>query len=508
MKVLIVSFDKSLTEELKKALEGHEVYIAKNSEEAIKVIPSDIEGIIYDAISGAISEEDINTLYTKKFSTARYVILYDELFPVDESNIIAEHKILVPREESPKEIVRKLVEFPTEEEVSREEPETVEQEKVEDIESLVQEIGGETEEIEIEHTSLDTGSGEEPVQEVEEVLPEAGKMEKESVPTTPGKILIVSFDQPLIDSLKASLGPDYEVVTVKTVKQAMEKGKDASVVVFDAISGVIAEKGLTELSQDSVMASKPYIILVDDLFPIDISKIPLPDKESLSRDTDPDTVVNLIKSKAVSAPATQVEEPKVEVESVQQEETSLEEELEKIEEVKEEQTEQLEEVIQELETVDVEEVIEEIEPPSAESEAVEEVEVPKQEEEHIPALEALEKVMEEGDFKVEETAPVEEVVEEIQQSEEEVKIEEPSELPKVELGAEEVSSTISQALTEDMIKEAVSKALEERMADIREMVADIVRKEVEKAFEDLDIRNLIRQATYQALRDKLEELIS
>ncbi|MDQ7083257.1 MAG: hypothetical protein Q9N34_10220 [Aquificota bacterium] len=42
---------------------------------------------------------------------------------------------------------------------------------------------------------------------------------------------------------------------------------------------------------------------------------------------------------------------------------------------------------------------------------------------------------------------------------------------------------------EDKIRDIVSKALEERMLDIREMVADLVRREVEKVFEELDIKN-------------------
>ena len=548
MKVLIVSFDKTLTEDLKKVLSDHEVYVAKNSEEAIKMIPSDIEGVIYDAISGAISEEDINTLYTKKFSNARYVILYDELFPVDESNIIVPQKLLVPRDESPKEIVNKLLEFPVEavpaptEGVPEETPEVGEQA----VEEIAQEIGEEIPKLEIESTAYETppyegeetveemaGSVEEALQELESAEMEApleleeqpvevgGEAEtvQEAVEETPketvsepvgvgtGKILIVSFDQTLIDSIKAAFGQKHEVESVKTVKQAIEQGKDASVVVFDAISGVIAEKGLIELSNDPTMAQKNYIILVDDLFPINVESIPLEKKVSVSRDTDPSRLKEIIEEQLSAVPSVAQREP---------EEVPQEAEVEVSEEVEIPPVEELEAVIEEakgLQEETPEEAVAEAEtlPEVSETEVEETtVEAPK-EEEHIPALEALEKVMEEQELEIEEVPSVEEVVEEVaQQPPEEETPSAPA--PTVSVSSEDIDrlieSAVMKALSEDKIREAVSKALEERMLDIRDMVADVVRKEVDKVFEELDIRNLIRQATYQALRERLEELIT
>ena len=547
MKVLIVSFDKTLTEDLKKVLSDHEVYVAKNSEEAIKMIPSDIEGVIYDAISGAISEEDINTLYTKKFSNARYVILYDELFPVDESNIIVPQKLLVPRDESPKEIVNKLLEFPVEavpaptEGVPEETPEVEEQA----VEEIAQEIGEEIPELEIESTACETppyegeetveemeGSVEEALQELESAEMEApleleeqpaeigGEAEtvQEAVEEAPketvsepaggetGKILIVSFDQTLIDSIKAAFGQKHEVESVKTVKQAIEQGKDASVVVFDAISGVIAEKGLIELSNDPTMAQKNYIILVDDLFPINVDSIPLEKKVSVSRDTDPSRLKEIIEEQLSAVPSVAQQEP----EEVPQEAEVSEEEVEippveeleaVIEEAKGLQEETPGEAVAEAETL----------PEVSETEVEETVAEAPKEEEHIPALEALEKVMEEQELEIEEVPSVEEVVEEVAQQPLEEEIPK-APAPTVSVSSEDIDrlieSAVMKALSEDKIREAVSKALEERMLDIRDMVADVVRKEVEKVFEELDIRNLIRQATYQALRERLEELIT
>ena len=472
MKVLIVSFDKTLTESLQKALEdqGHEVYAAKNSEEAIKMIPQDVEGVIYDAISGAISEEDINALYTKKFSNARYIILYDELFPVDPGNIVVPQKMLLPRDTDPKDVATKLIDF---------KPEEVREEKP--VEEAVPEA---PEEIEIEPTALT----EAPVEEVREEAP-VEEMAKEEAPAVEevqegGKLLIVSFDQALIDSLKAAFGQQYDVVSVKTVKQAMEEARDARLIVFDAISGVIAEKGLIEMAGDPEIAPKPFVILVDDLFPINVDNIPLENKVAVSRDTDPERLKEIVREELAKAPAPQkpAEEQPVE-ESVAVEE-------EKVEEV-------MEEIPQAPEEIEIEPVQE----PVVQEEVVEEVSQAEEaqvaeEEEEIPALEALEKIIEEK-----------KLAEEVE--EEEVQ---PAATPQVDLSQLDIEglieSAVSRALSEERIKEAVLSAIRESMGDMRNMISEVVKQEVDKAFEELDIKNLIRQTAYQALKERLEQLIS
>ncbi len=498
MKVLIVSFDKTLTESLQKALEDHEVYVAKNSEEAIKMIPSDVEAVIYDAISGAISEEDINTLYTKKFSNARYLILYDELFPVDQENIIAPQKLLVPRDTDPKEVVQKLVEFKPEE-VKEEKPEESVPEAPEEfeIEPTALEV---TQEVEEETAEAEEEAPQEETPQVQEVTEE----EASEQPQEGGKVLIVSFDQTLIDTLKASLGQKYDVVSVKTVKQAMEQAKDARLVVFDAISGVIAEKGLIEMAGDPEIAGKPFVILVDDLFPINVDGIPLEKKVAVSRDTDPERLKEIVREELEKAPAVgEVAEQTEEEESVQTgEEATVQEEESAVEEVVEEVAQPPEEF--EIEPVTQEETIQEIVEETPEIE----IEETPQEEEEIPALEALEKIMEEQEIEVEQVSEEEEE-EEAEVTQEVVQ---QAAVPQVEAGQIDLDSLIenavSKALSEDRIKEAVLNALRESMGDIRDMISEVIKQEVNKAFEELDIRNLVRQATYQALKERLEELIS
>ncbi|MGB9873832.1 MAG: hypothetical protein ACPLRS_02565, partial [Hydrogenobacter sp.] len=73
MKVLVVSFDKSLVKGIKEALKEYEVIDVKNGEEAVNTVQS-ADVIIYDAISGSISEEDINKMYQSKFKDAKYIV--------------------------------------------------------------------------------------------------------------------------------------------------------------------------------------------------------------------------------------------------------------------------------------------------------------------------------------------------------------------------------------------------------------------------------------------------
>ena len=497
MKVLIVSFDKTLTESLKEAFSDHEVFIAKNSEEAIKMIPSDIDVVVYDAISGAISEEDINTLYTKKFSNSRYLILYDELFPVDMNNIIPPAKMKVPRDEDPSSIASKLTEIPAEA-------------VPEEVQEAVQQATAPTEpEIEIEPTSLAEAPQQEPEPEegegeleiepttldVEEVAQEAAEMVTEGVQATPeelpveeappeireqppepaptaggNKVLIVSFDQTLIDSIRTALGGQYQVESVKTVRQAIQKGTDASVVIFDAISGVIAEKGLIDLSNDQYMKDKPYIILVDDLFPINVEGIPLEKKESLSRDTDPSRIKDLIDQIAVPAevkPPQQEPEPEPEPTVSEAQEAPTIQETPPIEEVPEIEPEEVEEVIEQVQ----EEVT--AETPTEEAE------------EEIPALEALGKIIE---------GQKEEFQDQVQQTYQETEV--PSSPP------------VSSAELEAQIKETVRKAIDEKMTEIGSLISDLVRTEIERVFGQVDIERIVKETAAQILREKLDELVS
>ena len=459
MRVLIVSFDRTLTDNLKDTLSDHEVFTAKNSEEAIKMIPSDMDVIIYDAISGAISEEDINTLYTKKFSNSKYLILYDELFPVDPNNVIAPKKILVSRDEDPKVIKEKMMEEPTEE--------------------VREEAVGVAEPPQPQETPEEA-----PVQEEQPVKEEVSV---EAPPPEGGKVLVVSFDQTLIDTIKGAIGSDLEVTSVKTVRQAIDQGKDASVVIFDAISGIIAEKGLVDMSKDDTMSKKPYVILVDDLFPINVDAVPIEKKFPISRDAEPSQLKNVVFQALTQAVA--VEEPVQRVEEVEetvQEEVAPEEA--KAEEVPAGEVSQEEPVAQEtLEEEKVEEIVEREIP-----EEVPEIEIePVEPQEEAPAMQALEKIMEEKETFREEEKPREVEAVELPENIENI-----------------IREAVSSSLSEERIREVVSRVIQERMEDLKDLVSEAVRAKIDQVLEEMDLKEVIRQTAYQALKDRLDELVT
>ncbi|MDW8096376.1 MAG: hypothetical protein RMI51_06195, partial [Aquificaceae bacterium] len=100
MNILLVSFDKSLVNKLKETLKEYNVLDVKNGEEAINTVSSSIDVIIYDAVAASISEEDINRMYNQKFKDAKYIILVDEIFPVDMENITPPKKLKLSRDEA------------------------------------------------------------------------------------------------------------------------------------------------------------------------------------------------------------------------------------------------------------------------------------------------------------------------------------------------------------------------------------------------------------------------
>lgn len=251
MKILIVSFDKNLVDSLEALFTDHDVFTAKNAEEALALSPPDIDVIIFDAISGAISEEEINQLYQKKFKNQKYVILYDELFPIDTNNIYPPNKVLISRDAVPQEIVNKALGVSTSE--NREEI----------IDSL---------------------------QETQKSAKEPSQISKETEKGNNPLVLIVSFDKKLTDSLENALSSKYRVQVVKNVKAAKEKGAEADIIVYDAISGSIAEKNLVELSEIPEIREKVFLILLDELFPIDVERINLPFKAVINRDAPIDLI--------------------------------------------------------------------------------------------------------------------------------------------------------------------------------------------------------------------------
>ncbi|MEN3028727.1 MAG: hypothetical protein ABDH29_05875, partial [Aquificaceae bacterium] len=114
MNVLIVSFDKNLVNQLREILKEQNVIDVKNGEEAINTAPPFVDVVIYDAVAGSISEEDINNMYRQKFRDTKYIILVDDIFPVDMNNIIPSNKVKLMRDEAPSKIKELLAGSPIE----------------------------------------------------------------------------------------------------------------------------------------------------------------------------------------------------------------------------------------------------------------------------------------------------------------------------------------------------------------------------------------------------------
>ncbi len=518
MKILIISFDKKLGEELKNAFSKEEVIVVKNSEEALKIAPTHVDVVIYDAISGAISEEDINNIYQKKFSDSRYVILYDELFPVNRDNLLPEKKVLVQREESPQKIKEialsseefiqedtqpqpqvqpELQEQRTEEEKTQELPPL--DESLLELSAMPQIQAEETEEAQPQEKPQEQESVEDALQKLEELaqelespqgqeetapepapqpVPEPPPVEEAPVVADSGKrkITLVSFDATLIDSIKTKLGSEYDIVAVKNVRQAMESGEDSALIIYDAISGVIAERGLTELSENPKFSVKPFLILVDDLFPIEVDNIPLSLKKSLSRDAGAEAIEEAVKE-LMSQAQVSVEAPSVETPAEPPSEPQAEPAAQAVEEQEVPALENLDKIVEELEK-DIGE------PPSIEVEEPAEEEIIEEEIE-IPAIDELAK----------------EVATEPSQTQKEAEKEVPS--PPAGVSAEALPNV------EEIIKRAVAEKLDglNIKAEISQKVEEVVQKAVAEAVSKIDIAKIVREETSRILKQKLEELI-
>ncbi len=443
MKILIVSFDKALVKKLKSLLPTHEIIEVKNGEEAIKTVRTEVDFVVYDAISGALSEEDINNMYKQRFGNAQFIILVDELFPVDMGNILAPNKIRLSREDEV-EKVKDIIEGGIPVEKVEEAPPPAEPL----VEKTLEEIP-EPQEFVIEHTSIgEPSSGFDiPKTEEQEPAPVVEEPATEMREQEGSKVLIVSFDNLLIDNIRSVLGEEYKIEVAKNTKEALEKRSDAPVVIYDAISGVIAEKGLIELSQDPDYGRKAYIILIDELFPISVDNIPLDNKEVLSREAE----LHLIKGKVEEAISRMGTAPQPAGMDITEEKKA--EEVPRTETVPEMENINIEEITKEA--VEVQEEVQEI---KEEKTPVEEVTLP----------------------------PVEKTVERVEG-----------------VNADEIVEKVIKSIDfEGIIKRAVKESIDENV------ISGIIRQEIETAFANIDIQGIIREVVANIVRDKVEELLS
>ncbi|WP_333784089.1 hypothetical protein [Thermocrinis sp.] len=468
MKILIVSFDKNLIKQLKEVLKDYEVVDVKNGEEALNLATQHFDIVIYDAISGAISEEDINNMYEERFRDAKFIVLIDDLFPINERNLKPHKKLLMKRDNSVQEILD-AIEKPLGE--SMELPPTMPSEfeiestslTEEGIQKIVQEAYPEEvkiPELESEHLSL------------EQLLPQEGTVISNK------KVAIVSFDGTFIDSIVSFLPKDVEVYPVRSFRNLEDVLKDQDLVVLDAISGLAAKKRLMELSKDPIVSSKPFIIVIDELFSIEVEDIPLAKKYATYRADSPEKIAEKIMEILTSE----------ETKTVVNEGIGPMQILEKVMQEKEEE-EPLEKLLEGITTMESKEEALEV------GESISPVdEIFGKKEESFPFI------------PTEEAPPYEEIkeiqLEEISLAEEREK-DHPS---QVVIPDEKIERAIYQAIKDiGPIDEIVRKALKEA---IEESFQKTLREEIRKAIESIPLENMIREVTYQAIKERLRELIT
>jgi len=460
MKVLIVSFDGSLVKQLKNALSGYEVMDVKNGEEALSLATPYFDVIIYDAISGALSEEDINKMYLQKFKDAKFVVLVDELFPINAQNLKPQKKILIPRESTPDQILSAIT-APVQETQEYHSP-TSELE-IETHRQTAKELERAIEIAPLEQESIEAlffEKGFKPTEVQPESKEEVSQYISESVHPKK-KVAVVSFDSTLVDSITSLLSENFEPVAIRSFRNLESLLKDVDGVIFDAISGLSAKKRLIELAKDQDIAQKPFLVLIDELFNIRIDDIPLRKKQAISREEEPREIVEKVKELL----------------------TPLKEEEITLMQMRGELLEKQEAVQEKEKGAETEEF----------SHIIKEFEMPKSEESPLPVKEfVLEEQKEEPtptpQIPIEETVPTVSALE--QKTEEKGLLKSPS----------------IRQIVEEAIKEEIKKAFEGFA--LSDLVKELLKEELKKRIESIPLESIIREITYQVLRERLRELIT
>jgi hypothetical protein len=234
MKILVSSFDRLLIEKLQHLLSGENVIFVKNGEEAIKNAPKDIDIIIYDAVSGLVSENDLNSLFEKAYRNSKYIVLMDDLFPIDPDNLKIPGKIIISRDR----------ELPVLPELVKKYKELITSNKNVSIDKSVNEYSLKTQ----------------------------GNYEYDKESHTGVEISVISKDKELLDNIKSALENIAYIKIFSPEQINKDEILNSDIIIYDTTEGVSAARELINMYQN---ANIPVIIVLDDMFPIDISRIPI-----------------------------------------------------------------------------------------------------------------------------------------------------------------------------------------------------------------------------------------
>ena len=237
MKILVSSFDRLLIEKLQHLLSGENVIFVKNGEEAIRNAPKDIDIIIYDAVSGLVSENDLNSLFEKAYRNSKYIVLMDDLFPIDPDNLKIPGKIIISRDR----------ELPVLPELVKKYKELITSNKNVSIDKSVNEYSLKTQ----------------------------GNYEYDKESHTGVEISVISRDKELLDNIKSALENIAYIKIFSPEQINKDEILNSDIIIYDTTEGVSAARELINMYQN---ADIPVIIVLDDVFPIDISRIPIVEK--------------------------------------------------------------------------------------------------------------------------------------------------------------------------------------------------------------------------------------
>ncbi len=252
MKILVSSFDKILIERLNATLKNHSVSFVRNGEDALRHFDGNVDLIIYDAVSGVVSEHELNSMYEKGYSKQKYIILIDELFPIDPDNLKIKDKYLLSRDKEISllpEIINKI-------------KESQDQKKEENT----------TKEV-IMHA-------------LNKALDYKEQKKEESI-----NILVISLDEQIIDDIKNSL-KDFNIMVVSPKDITDNHKKESDIIIYDTTPGSIAAKEL--LHNFNNYQEKIFVLILDDIFPVDISRLPLKYKYGILRQDIKDNLGHII----------------------------------------------------------------------------------------------------------------------------------------------------------------------------------------------------------------------
>ena len=319
MKILLVTFDKEMDKKIRELLKDYQIVTVKNGEEALLLnMGEDIGLIIYDALAGGIAEEDINKLYEEGFKDVPYIILMDDLFPIDPANIKPKIKKVISREvevDRLPEIVKEMLS-----KSPKKKEETVEWEQMfgtPTVEPKKEETAPAQPEVQPSQPPAEQPAAQQPPAAPAEEKPAAPTEEKPAAPKKPAQeilaahaaeptvevptkkqCLLVSFDMPLVEKIEAKIKDLCDLYVARSSKQALQKykGKDFDVIIFDTISGVFAEKGIRDLYEKGGYKDALYVVLLDEFMPIDIDKLPVKNMRAIKRESEIDLLPEIIEN--------------------------------------------------------------------------------------------------------------------------------------------------------------------------------------------------------------------